>query len=325
MLLSLLIMIISLAGCDEVLISQKQKTIELGSNPSMSELVVLKDEVACQIKGNIDTDTLGDIKIDFDATKSGKTKSYSFNYKVVDTTYPTIHSKKEVVITQNEAIVIEDYFYVTDNSSENIQPTLVGGSLDTSTIGSFDGTVQAVDGSGNKVTYAFTYTVQEPYIDLIVGKTYDIILDNDGEVEKIRFTFNGVSIKDTIYPIKPYDYYYSYYKDNAGEKYVVIDLSIENTGGNFWSDSIFDDDYGPNYSFLGDTMRSEVVFGGEYTYSFSSFWIKTAKGDLNSFWGLDPFEKDRIYWITTVADQVKDMSYEIFLPIMGNQFRFSSN
>lgn len=182
--LYILVFFFLLSGCEAKYVSQKTKSIEIGSAINLDDLVEYDDNVNVNYAEDFKNPTsLGDYKIDFLAKKDDKLKVYTFTFKIVDTTKPLIEQTADVYIRLNDRLNIKNCIKVSDNSGEEILDKVKIAEYSTSEIGSFSVKLSVSDSSGNEADFQLPYQVIVPVesIDLHmseatinVGKTLSL-------------------------------------------------------------------------------------------------------------------------------------------------------
>ena len=175
-------------------INSEKRSADLFSNITRWKLA---DEEA-----KLDTSKLGD-NTESVAVKNffGINKTVKLNYKVVDTTTPTIEGEDELVVFKNDSPNIIDHYSIKDNSLTSVE-TEINGNYDTTIIGSYDVELIATDSSNNKTTKKITLTViQNPNINysekneyyIKVNRKLNVVmvyaLDENSEYSKLVKTF----------------------------------------------------------------------------------------------------------------------------------------
>ena len=140
------------------------------------------------------------------------------------------------------------------------------------------------------------------------GETEEIVgMYRDDEI-KAEITLNDVFYTDEITPPQPTQSFYSYYAAEEGSVYEVIDITIKNTGTEYFSDYVL-------RGFLSDTCTPTFTFDGGYTYTgISTTEISRdsdGEYDLDYFNGIDPLETKHLYLFTEVSSEIKDSSLTI--------------
>jgi hypothetical protein len=141
-------------------LTQKAKTIEIGSNHSMSELIKLRDDVLVSYHPKPkEPYSLGKLDITFLATKGEVDKEFVFTYTVVDTTTPVIEKKNDAIIAIGQEFKVSDYVKVTDNSGEDLTGKITYADVSISVIGEYTVDLSVKDSSGNEGKYTLKYSV----------------------------------------------------------------------------------------------------------------------------------------------------------------------
>jgi len=149
-----------LSACSTSLLTQKTKTIEIGSSLSVQDLVTPADKVIPSFKTEPTLPLiLGKIDFSFLANKDDIEKEFTFSYTVVDTTLPVILKTKDAVIFVGSEFNPLDYVSVTDNSAENLNDKVIVGIVSTTTVGDYVVELSVKDSSGNQAIFSLPYKV----------------------------------------------------------------------------------------------------------------------------------------------------------------------
>lgn len=144
-------------------ITQKTKTIEIGINVGIVDLIKVSDDVKVdEFTNPLVFNKLGKVDISFHAIKGDESQDIVFTYTVVDTTAPVIEKVNESNIAIGEEFVLSYYIKITDNSGEDLTSKVFFEDVSTSVIGDYSVELSVKDSSGNEAKYVFDYSVVDP-------------------------------------------------------------------------------------------------------------------------------------------------------------------
>lgn len=174
-----IVFVLTITGCEN-----KESTIE---NKGEKKQIKLKEDLAFEINEElkllslisenneveilsedeiIDTSKLGEYEITIKYKDKEKEKEQIVKITIIDTIAPTIEYQKELLITEGKNIDLLANVKVTDNSKEEIIPT-VEGTYDINKVGTYNLKYVAVDSSNNKTIENFTLKVDKKVIKYI--------------------------------------------------------------------------------------------------------------------------------------------------------------
>lgn len=143
-------------------LSQKTKSIEIGTDFQICDLVNCIDEVLVAYNPKPEEPyTLGKLEITFSATKGEDSKDITFTYTIVDTTAP-VFEKINSQIAIGEEVDLSSYIKVTDNSGEELLSQVSHEAISTANLGDYSVELNIKDSSGNEAKYTFRYSVVDP-------------------------------------------------------------------------------------------------------------------------------------------------------------------
>ncbi len=164
--------------------------IEINSTDDVLKNIKITDnsklDIESKIEGDYKINELGDYKIKVIAKdKYNNKSSKDIVLKIIDTTKPQIEASSEITINVGTKIDLLKNVKVTDNSKENIKPS-VQGKYDINKTGNYKLKYYAKDKSGNEATKDFTLKVIKKNQDIkeTVNKTiktskgYTLIIKN---------------------------------------------------------------------------------------------------------------------------------------------------
>ena len=111
---------------------------------------------------------------------------------------------------------------------------------------------------------------------------------------------------DEVNPPDPKERFYSYYKDTSGEKYIIYEFKVKNLSSETLSDYIFE-------NFLGDDCKPKFIADGKYEYSGFFVMVEgdnSSGHDLTTLVYIEPLSTKTIYYVISVPDEVKSMSWD---------------
>ena len=158
-------------------------------------------------------------------------------------------------------------------------------------------------------------------IEVNKGEAKDLVANYNNKEIKANINLNNVFYTTQLTPPSPTQRFYSSYKAESGKVYEVVELTIKNTGTDFLGESALTGGYSSR------SCTPTFVFDGGYKYTGV-----TAKAisqdnegnyDLDSFYGLDPLEENRLYLFTSVPDEVKDLGINVSLCFGNTQLKLN--
>jgi hypothetical protein len=143
-------------------LSQKTKTIEIGTDVQICDLVNCTDEIGISYHPKpADPYALGKLEITFAVSKGEESRDITFTYIVLDTTVPVIEKINSQILV-GEEFDLSKYIKVTDNSGEALLNKVIYTSISTTTLGDFSTELSVKDSSGNETKYKFEYSIVDP-------------------------------------------------------------------------------------------------------------------------------------------------------------------
>lgn len=204
------ILITALTGLSIYFIIKNNKPIITFSNDlevEINEEVKILDFITEINKGEIitenkrvDTTKLGSQLITIEVEHNKKIHKYDFEIEIVDTIIPVIEALDEVSIYVGNSIDLLKDVKVTDNSLNEIIPTIEG-NYDLNVVGNYNLTYVAEDFSKNKATKNFTLKIIEDENNKVMKTSKGYLL----KVSNGITTIDGIVIANKSYSL-PSDY-----------------------------------------------------------------------------------------------------------------------
>lgn len=142
-------------------------------------------------------------------------------------------------------------------------------------------------------------------IPLKKGEMYSLKKDK----KEAELTIDSVTVKKQI-DSKSDNMFAQYFPEQQGEKYLDVELTVKNIGG----DSI-------GYSMFEDYNNHIVVqFDGKYNYTMQQLDIFNSA--FSKYWSLDPLKSYEVHWIALVPDEVTDKPYEITFTVGDKTYSY---
>lgn len=178
-LLSLLVLValFTITGCgieknienkkEEKVILNDNLSFEINEELMLSSLISENNKVEIISEDElIDTSSLGEKEITIKYKSNEGEKKQIVKINIIDTLAPSIEYTKELTTTEGTEIDLLNGVKVTDNSNENITPTIEG-NYDINKEGTYNLKYVAVDSSGNKMEEEFVLKVNKKVIKSI--------------------------------------------------------------------------------------------------------------------------------------------------------------
>ena len=143
---------------------------------------------------SINTTKLGKQNITIKINHNDKIHNYNFEIEVIDTKIPVIEAKEEISLFVGNSVDLLSDVKVTDNSNEEIKPTIEG-NYDFNGAGTYNLKYVAIDASGNKaIKNLILKVVEDPNNRVITtSKGYTLKISNG------LATIDGVVIANKSY------------------------------------------------------------------------------------------------------------------------------
>jgi len=153
---------------------KKEKTIEINTKTYNTDYILKIENGKITKKEKIDTSKTGTKKINLKIKDYfGKTKTYTYKVKIVDTKKPTIEYNKELTYEESSEIDLLKDIKAKDNSKEEIKVEIEG-EYDKNKPGTYELYYVAKDREGNTAKEKFTLTITEkPKVQTISNQTND--------------------------------------------------------------------------------------------------------------------------------------------------------
>ncbi len=155
-------LLLAIAGCGKkmVIVNEKQD-YEVNSEVKIMSLISKENELEIVNKDDVvDTSKIGEQEVIIKYLDGDKEKEAVVKINIVDATKPIIEYPKELTTTAGTEIDLLNGVKVTDNSNEDITPTIEG-SYDINKEGTYNLKYVAVDSSGNKTEEEFVLKVNK--------------------------------------------------------------------------------------------------------------------------------------------------------------------
>ena len=146
--------------------------------------------------------------------------------------------------------------------------------------------------------------VEEEKVEM-VSLTKGTMFTVKKEDDEAEVTINSVTIRKQI-DTKSDNPYASYFPEQEGQKYIDVELTIKNIGGNKIGDEMFED------------YHNAIVIQFDSKYNYTMQQLDIFNSAFTQYWSLEPLKTYELHWIALVPDEVTDKPYEITFTV-GNE------
>ena len=273
----------------------------------LSDFVTVTDNSGEDLTNKLDEnipDTSASGDYDFEVTltdASGNSTTLVIKYTVMNDAPPVIKQTFIPTLPQGYAMKLSEILSVTDDSGEDFTSKLAAIKIDSSVLGTHEVTFKIKDSAGNESSVLYKYTVVAsnalaPRITVKNSYLYD-----SGKTWKAQITFNNLTIVDTVAGLP----------NIAGEKYVVMDLTIKNIGTDNFNDDIL---MSPEILHPEVVDRNIVFAGGDKINLNPRAVISTDSSKTYAYlWTVG--QSWRLYWYVSVSDDLAKTDFVINVPI----------
>jgi hypothetical protein len=280
-----------MSGCVTVNVTQKEKIIEAGNqNIDPVKLIMVENEEKYEIKvvnNQIDTSKLGDYTVEYSITNKNTKKTYTktFTYTVKDSVPPVITTSGKATIFLNDKFDPLQHIKISDNFDKalNLSNVIVENGVNTAEKGTYFVKYVLTDASGNKGTASIQVEVSDK--PLAFGE----LINSDSVAE---MTVDSATFRDKVKPTNPSGYY-SYYQIKESDKTY---LDVKGTFKNLGTTSLEAE----------DVFNMTLIYHDKYEYN--CFTVIDAKGDLETWYFVDPLETVKYRSLFDVPCEVMDSS-----------------
>lgn len=161
---------------------------------------------------------------------------------------------------------------------------------------------------------------EENVLSVTKNETKEVIGTYNGKEIKAEITVKGVYWKTKLMPPTPRQSFYTYYDENPGEVYTVVEMEVKNIGTESFSDYVFE-------GFLSDTCTPTFMFDGGYKYTGITVIERevdsSGRYDLGSFYSIDPLATKRLYLFKIVPAETKDLGLTVNVCFGDNELKIN--